>query len=60
MLNVNWEKMPENVFYEATEQTVQQLPEGVNMIDYTAMESHVWEEATGRMSRYIQYNYIYV
>lgn len=53
MLNVSWDKTPENIFYKAIAETEAELPDGVELIDYTAMESSVWEQATGKLKHFI-------
>ena len=48
MLNVLWEKTPENVFYEAIRLTEKQWG-NMQLVDYTSAESVVLEELRGRL-----------
>ena len=56
LLDVNNEKCPENIFYEAVEAAGRTLADGVTIADYVATESVILSPLRG--TNYIKDNYI--
>ncbi len=48
ILNVAYERTPESIFFKALEETSKQLPNAIQLGEYTTTESAIVERCTGK------------